>query len=145
MVGLSPCVVLNWHPLVPPEATTLASILVVEDDEDLSSTMVEWLAFNNHDAEAALDGQTGLDMMRSKEFDVIILDWQLPSMLGIDVCRAYRKSGGMSAVLMLTGRRDASEREACMDAGATEFLPKPFRLDQLTSQIQKVLSSIVAK
>lgn len=123
----------------------MASILVVEDDEDLSSTMVEWLAFNNHEAEAALDGRAALDIMCNKEFDVVILDWQLPSMLGIDVCKAYRAHGGKSAVLMLTGRRDHTEREECLKAGATEFLPKPFRLDQLTNQIEKVLSSLGAK
>lgn len=123
----------------------MASILVVEDDEDLSSTMVEWLAFNNHEAEAALDGRAALDIMCNKEFDVVILDWQLPSMLGIDVCKAYRDHGGKSAVLMLTGRRDHTEREECLKAGATEFLPKPFRLDQLTNQIDKVLSSLGAK
>jgi DNA-binding response OmpR family regulator len=117
----------------------VASILVVEDDEDLSSTMVEWLVFNSHDAEAALTGEEGLARMIEKAFDVVILDWQLPGMAGIDVCRAYREQGGKAPVLMLTGRRDPTEKDACMKAGASEFLPKPFRLEQLSNQIQKVL------
>ena len=101
--------------------------------------MVEWLVFNQHDAEAALTGEDGLARMTEKLFDVIILDWQLPGMVGIDVCKAYREQGGKAPVLMLTGRRDPTEKEACMKAGATEFLPKPFRLEQLSNQIQKVL------
>ncbi len=117
----------------------MASILVVEDDEDLSSTMVEWLVFNSHDAEAALTGEEGLARMTEKAFDVVILDWQLPGIAGIEVCKAYREQGGKAPVLMLTGRRDPTEKEACMKAGATEFLLKPFRLEQLSNQIQKVL------
>lgn len=117
----------------------MASILVIEDDEDLSSTMVEWLVFNDHDAEAALTGEDGLARMTEKSFDVVILDWQLPGMAGIEVCKAYRAQGGKAPVLMLTGRRDPAEKEQCMKAGATEFLPKPFRLEQLSNQIQKVL------
>jgi DNA-binding response OmpR family regulator len=101
--------------------------------------MVEWLVFNGHDSEAALTGEEGLARMTEKAFDVIILDWQLPGMAGIEVCREYRGQGGKAPVLMLTGRRDPTEKEACMKAGATEFLPKPFRLEQLSNQIQKVL------
>ncbi|HEY9787563.1 MAG TPA: response regulator [Candidatus Obscuribacterales bacterium] len=119
----------------------MTSILVVEDDEDLLSTMMEWLAFHGHTVYGASSGEEGLRKMMSGNFDVIILDWQLPGMAGIEVVKAYRSAGGKIPVLMLTGRRDPKEKEACLAAGASEFLTKPFRLEQLSQQIGRVLNS----
>lgn len=117
----------------------MANILVVEDDEDLLSTMMEWLSFHDHVVDGASNGPQALSKMMEGRFDLVILDWQLPGMSGIDVVSSYRQSGGQAPVLMLTGRRDPSEKQAGLRAGATEFVTKPFRLEQLSQQIGKVL------
>lgn len=117
-------------------------ILVVEDDEDLLSTMMEWLAFNQYEVDGASDGQAALTKMLEGNFDLVILDWQLPSMTGPEVVASYRQSGGASPVLMLTGRRDPQERQACIKAGATDYVSKPFRLEQLSQQILRVLGNV---
>lgn len=117
----------------------MAKILLVEDDEDLSGTLKDWLECIQHTVETAYTGPEALDKMRSERFDVIVLDWQLPEMLGVEVCRQYRSGGGQDRILMLTGNREAGSKEAGLKSGADDFLPKPFNLDQLMERLEAVL------
>lgn len=117
----------------------MAKILLVEDDIDLSDTLKDWLECINHTVETAYNGPDALKMMLASQFDIIVLDWQLPDMLGVEVCRQYRTGGGKDKVLMLTGNRDASAKEAGLSAGADDYLPKPFNLEQLMKRMEEVL------
>ena len=118
----------------------MAKILLVEDDIDLSDTLKDWLECINHTVDTAYNGVDALAKMQSGTYDIIVLDWQLPEMLGVEVCRQYRSGGGKDRVLMLTGNRDQSAREAGISAGADDYLPKPFNLDQLMKRMQEILS-----
>jgi DNA-binding response OmpR family regulator len=118
----------------------MTKILLVEDDADLSDTLKDWLECQGYSVETAFNGPDALSGMKSNSFDVIVLDWQLPDMAGVDVCRQYRAAGGKDFILMLTGNRDVTARQAGLEAGANDFLPKPFNLDQLGKRIHQLLN-----
>jgi DNA-binding response OmpR family regulator len=119
----------------------MATILLVEDDRFLSDTLRSYLEFKNHVIDRAFEGPEALEKMRFGSYDVVVLDWQLPELDGIDVCGQYRQSGGTAPILMLTGRSDPMEMQRATDAGASAFLRKPFKLDELESAVEKLLAS----
>jgi DNA-binding response OmpR family regulator len=117
----------------------VAKILVVEDDKELSKMIIDWLEDDNHTAELVEDGKEGLDRLRFYEFDLAILDWELPLISGPEVCRSYRSSGGQIPVLMLTGRSDITDKLAGFDAGADDYLTKPFHPRELSVRLRALL------
>ena len=122
----------------------MANILLVEDDTDLSETLQDWLMFQQHTVEAVFTGTEALEQMRFGAFDIVVLDWQLPGMNGIDVLRQYRTEGGKMPVLMLTGRTEAKEIQALMDAGATDYMAKPFNLKELSARVEQIVGKSAA-
>lgn len=118
----------------------MANILLVEDDEDLSETLQDWLLFQQHTVEAVFTGTEALEQMRFSNYDIVVLDWQLPGMNGIDVLKVYRSEGGQMPVLMLTGRTEAKEIKSLMDAGATGYMAKPFNLKELSARVEEIVS-----
>lgn len=128
----------------PPQSGELmATILLVEDDRFLSDTIRSYLEFKHHVVDRAFEGPEALDKMQHGAYDLVILDWQLPGMDGIDVCREYRTGQGAAPILMLTGRTDPKEMQKANEAGATAFLAKPFKLDQLEKNVDKILTEAV--
>lgn len=119
----------------------MAKLLLVDDDEDLASTLKELFEMYEHEVDVAGDGFSALNCIEARSYDLILLDWQLPDMPGLDVCQQYRDRGGKTRVLMLTGMRDASSKEAGMAAGATAILTKPFTMDQLLERVQTLLNA----
>jgi DNA-binding response OmpR family regulator len=117
----------------------MARILVVEDDEDLSERLKDWLVFQKHIVETAHDGNEALEQMEFGQWDVIVLDWHLPGMDGPDVCKLYRSKGGGTPILMLTGRDGSAAKVAGLQAGANDFLPKPFHLKELSERLNTLL------
>ncbi len=117
----------------------MARVLIVEDDLDLCDRVNMWLSHEEHSVDAVNDGLEALDMLKSREYDIVILDWDLPGMLGIDVCRNFRDSGGSTPVLMLTGRGNMSDKEEGFDAGADDYLTKPFHLKELSARIRAMV------
>jgi DNA-binding response OmpR family regulator len=85
------------------------------------------------------DGEDAVNMLKSYQFDVIILDWQLPKMEGVDVLRNYRTGGGQTPVLMLTGKGAIAEKEVGLDAGADDYLTKPFHMKELSARLRALL------
>ena len=122
----------------------MANILLVEDDTDLSETLQDWLMFQQHQVEAVFTGTEALEQMRFASFDIVVLDWQLPGMNGIDVLKVYRTEGGKMPVLMLTGRTEAKEIKALMDAGATDYMAKPFNLKDLSARVEQIVAQASA-
>lgn len=117
----------------------MSTILLVDDDIDLAETLKEWFEMEGHEADVVFDGVSALKKMLAGSYDIIILDWQLPGLDGLEVCRQYRANGGNASVLMLTGKRDSLCQEAGRDAGVTDFLPKPFTLDKLMERFQRIV------
>ncbi len=118
----------------------MARILVVEDDENLCQTVQDWLIFEKHIVEVAMTGPEALEQLSLSSFDLIVLDWYLPDIDGIDVLKQYREQGGTTPVVMLTGRDSDVARKAGMAAGANKFLKKPFNLKDLSDQISRLLN-----
>jgi DNA-binding response OmpR family regulator len=119
--------------------SAVAKILLVEDDEDLASMIVEWLAGERYLVEAAHDGHHGMDLLRLSHYDVVVLDWDLPGMQGIDILRQFRAGGGNTPVIMLTGKGSISEKEMGLDSGADDYIAKPFSIKELAARIRALL------
>ncbi len=117
----------------------MAKILVVEDDVDLAMTVTDGLTAERHTVECFNNGLDGHEALKGSEFDVVILDWDLPGMNGIDILKKYRGRGGNTPVIMLTGKGEVAEKEQGLDSGADDYITKPFSLKELAARIRSVL------
>lgn len=113
-------------------------ILIVEDDPAILKVLQRGLAYEGYVVDIATDGRTGLNMARDRRPDLVILDWMLPGMDGLEVCRRMR-SGGNLPILMLTAKDTVQDRVEGLDAGADDYLVKPFNLDELTARVRALL------
>ncbi len=117
----------------------MAKILLVEDDRNLAITVKDWLEFEHHLVEAVEVGTEALELAQSYQYDLIILDIELPKMNGLEVCKNYRQGGGQAPILMLTGRGSIPDKESGLDAGADDYLTKPFHLKELSARVRALL------
>jgi two-component system response regulator QseB len=117
----------------------MAKVLLVEDDKNLCRIISDMLGFEQFVVEVVHDGQEGAERLKLYEYDLIILDWELPKLPGVDVCTRYRAAGGKSSVLMLTGKSAIADKESGFDAGADDYLTKPFDSRELIARIRALL------
>ncbi len=117
----------------------MAKILLVEDDIELTAMIAEWLSFERHIVEVVHNGRDGTDRLRNCQYDVVILDWALPDLTGLEICRVYRSEQGTTPIIMLTGRGSISDKEAGLDSGADDYLTKPFNMKELSARIRALL------
>jgi two-component system response regulator MprA len=113
-------------------------ILIIEDDEAILRILRRGLSFESYQVDTAVDGQEGLLKARELHPDLIILDWMLPGMDGLEVCRRLRSTGPIP-ILMLTAKDTIRDRVQGLDAGADDYLVKPFELDELLARIRALL------
>jgi DNA-binding response OmpR family regulator len=111
-------------------------ILVVEDDAPLAKIVKKSLESGGHTVDVAVDGQEGLDLGRQRSHDAVVLDIQLPKVNGMDVCRMLRDDGNAVPIIMLTARGAVADRITGLDAGADDYLPKPFSLAELQARLR---------
>ena len=114
-------------------------ILVVEDEQKLAGLLERGLVEEGHAADVARTGEDALWMARSVAYDAIVLDLMLPGVNGIEVCRRLRADGVWSPVLMLTARDAVEDRVAGLDAGADDYLPKPFSFAELLARLRALV------
>ncbi len=114
-------------------------ILVVEDDDLISDAIVEYLSDQHYAVEAAYDGQSAWDLLEVFTYDLIVLDVMLPKMDGIVLCRKLRNQGMDIPILMLTARDTLENKIEGLDAGADDYLVKPFELGELSARIRALL------
>ncbi len=117
----------------------MTKILLAEDDHSLGSTIVDWLELEKYFVDWERDGDMVLQLLKAYEYDVIILDWELPKMSGIEICRAYRQRGGTAPILFLTQRSTIADKESGFTAGADDYLPKPFLMKELSLRLKALL------
>lgn len=122
----------------------MAKILVVEDDPDTLDCIVKMLSFEHHAVETCLDGDAGWHMVRTYDFDLLILDWEIPEKSGVQICRDFRSLGGRTPILMLTGKVRITDKEEGLDSGADDYLTKPFDLRELAARVRALLRRPVA-
>jgi len=120
----------------------MARVLVVEDDLEISGPLTRTLQSEGHSVAAATDGGLALEMVRRATPDLIILDLGLPSVDGLDVCRTLRANGFTVPILMLTARVAELDVVVGLDAGADDYLVKPFRTTELLARIRALLRRI---
>ncbi len=114
-------------------------VLVVEDDEHVRDAVTRALRFEGYDVHTAVDGNDGLLRIDELAPDVVVLDVLMPGTDGLAVCRILRDRGNHTPVLMLTARHEVSDRVAGLDAGADDYLVKPFALDELLARLRALL------
>ncbi len=114
-------------------------ILVVDDDRAVRESLRRSLTFNGYSVELAQDGVEALERISSDRPDAVVLDDMMPRLDGRGVCRQLRSSGDDLPVLMLTARDSIDERVAGLDAGADDYLPKPFALEELLARMRALL------
>jgi len=117
----------------------MAKILLVEDEPDFLMLISEWLKNEKHLVEAVENGEDALDRLRFYKYDCVILDWMLPALSGIEVCKMYRSTGGTTPILLLTAKKHVDEKEQGLDAGADDYLTKPFEMKELSARIRALL------
>ena len=122
----------------------MAKILLVEDEEDLGAAIVEWLGIAQHVVQWARDGKSAQEYLHQNTYDLILLDWMLPQVTGIELCSAYRKAGGQAPVIILTAKKSLLSKEVGLDSGADDYLTKPFHLRELSARIRAHLRRPVA-
>jgi DNA-binding response OmpR family regulator len=112
-------------------------ILVVEDNRDLATELVDFLASGGNSVECALDGITGMHMAIVNEYDAIVLDLMLPGMDGMLLCRKLRQEAGKSTpILMLTARDSLEDKIAGLEAGADDYMVKPAELREMEARVK---------
>lgn len=114
-------------------------ILVVEDDENLRLPLVDNLEDEGFEVEQASTGEVAIEQARRQAFDVIVLDIMLPGMSGYDVCKVLRSEGSTAGILMLTARSLEDDVVTGFDAGADDYLTKPYRLRELLARVRALL------
>src|SRR3954451_20322003 len=114
-------------------------ILVVDDDAAVRDSLARTLRFEGHEVETAGDGVQALDSVHAGEPDAMILDVSMPGLDGLETCRRLRAEGVLLPVLMLTARDSIGDRVAGLDAGADDYLVKPFALQELMARLRALL------
>lgn len=111
-------------------------ILVVEDEIGIANFLKQGLEEEGYEVVVANDGKSGLEMAQSQKADIILLDWILPQMLGIDVCKEIRKEDSKTPILFLTAKDTIQETIEGLKAGANDYIKKPFSFDELVERIK---------
>ena len=114
-------------------------ILVVDDERAVREALERALRLEGYEVELAEDGQQALLALAGRSADAIVLDVLMPVMDGIDTCKALRRMGNRTPVLMLTARHEVDDRVAGLDAGADDYLVKPFALEELLARLRALL------
>ncbi|NMK31275.1 response regulator transcription factor, partial [Staphylococcus capitis] len=114
-------------------------ILVVDDDRAVRESLRRSLSFNGYSVDLAEDGVDALNVIANDRPDALVLDVMMPKLDGLEVCRRLRSTGDDLPILVLTARDSVSERVAGLDAGADDYLPKPFALEELLARMRALL------
>jgi two-component system response regulator MprA len=116
-----------------------AQVLIAEDDRAVRGALVRSLELEGYRVLAVSDGAEALAVLDRERPDVVVLDVMMPNVDGLSVCRRMRSTGNRTPVLMLTARVEVSDRVSGLDAGADDYLPKPFAVDELLARLRALV------
>jgi two-component system, OmpR family, response regulator QseB len=111
-------------------------ILLVEDDDRIADPLAEDLRHQSHAIDVADDGLAGWEFAQATNYDVILLDWMLPKLDGVQLCQRLRQSGCQAYILLLTAKDTTGDKVIGLDAGADDYLVKPFEVDELMARVR---------
>jgi two-component system response regulator MprA len=126
--------------------THMPRVLVVDDDAAVRESLRRALEHEQYEVELAADGIEALEQIRgaSSEPDAVVLDVSMPRLDGLEVCRRLRRDGNQIPILMLTARDEVSDRVAGLDAGADDYVVKPFALEELLARLRALLRRVLS-
>ena len=113
-------------------------ILIAEDEIQIAEPLRKNFLEEGHHAMIAEDGQQALDLLEKVQFDVIILDWKMPKLSGLEVCRRIRDRGNSTPILLLTALTQISNKVEALNAGADDYITKPFSFDELYARVKAI-------
>jgi two-component system response regulator MprA len=116
-----------------------ALVLIAEDDDEIRNALERILRFEGYRTRVVRDGAAALSAVTDDVPDANLLDVMMPFVDGLSVCRRLREHGNRTPILMLTARHEVSDRVAGLDAGADDYLPKPFELEELLARLRALL------
>jgi serine/threonine protein kinase len=122
----------------------MARVLVIDDDVPLSGMVQDWLSREEHSVHVVHTGLEGWQQIKTGQFELIILDWDLPDIHGIDIIKRFRASGGTTPIILLTGHTSVDDKESGLDSGANDYLTKPFHLKELSVRIRTLFRNLGA-
>jgi DNA-binding response OmpR family regulator len=117
----------------------VAKILLAEDDEDVAASIADALTLSAYVVESVHNGNEAADRLRLYDYDLAILDWDLPGKDGVQLLKEYRTNGGKLPILMLTGKVDIEHRIEGLDSGADDYLGKPFSMGEVLARVRSLL------
>jgi DNA-binding response OmpR family regulator len=117
----------------------MSKILVVEDDEDMARVIVRALRDERHTVESTEDGREALELLALSQYDLVILDWALPTFSGVEIAHQYRAAGGTAGIIMLTGKSSLASKETGFNAGADDYVTKPVDMRELILHVRSLL------
>lgn len=117
----------------------LMRVLVVEDEKKMASFIARGLKEEGYAVDCAHDGEVGLQYALETDYDVIVLDWMLPKLNGVELCDKLRQASVLTPVLMLTVRDAIEDKVRALDQGADDYLTKPFAFDELLARLRALL------
>lgn len=118
----------------------MKNILIIEDDKEIRNVLVEILKEEGFAVDSADNGQQGLDMIKKKDFDVIVTDLVMPTIGGMEVLRETKRLRPQTHVILITAFATVDNAVEAMKAGASDYITKPFRIDDVQTKIRKVLA-----
>ncbi|MEI7622255.1 MAG: response regulator transcription factor [Actinomycetes bacterium] len=116
-----------------------AHLVIAEDDRAVRESVTRALELEGYTVTAVTDGVAALEAASAPDVDLLLLDLGMPNMDGLTVCRRLRSAGSRLPILVLTARTEVSDRVSGLDAGADDYLPKPFSLDELLARLRSLL------
>ncbi len=117
-------------------------ILIIEDEPGIISFLKQGLEEEHFEVQATTDGLAGIELLLSESFDLVLLDWMLPGLSGIEVCRQFRQHNSSTPVIFLTARDTLHDTVAGLQSGANDYIKKPFHFDELLERIKVQLRPI---
>ena len=114
-------------------------VMIADDDRAIRESLARALELEGYEVVGVADGVESLTLVRRETFDALVLDVMMPGVDGLAVCRVLRGDGDRTPVLMLTARQETADRVAGLDAGADDYLAKPFELDELLARLRALL------
>lgn len=117
----------------------MSKVLLVEDDVPIAEMVAQWLAAERIKVVSVCDGEQAREQMNQGLYDLIVLDWRLPKISGIELCREYRLRGGQTPIIMLTAQAEADHIAEGLDSGADDYLTKPFDPRELVARVRAIL------
>ncbi len=117
----------------------MAKILIIDDDPDIAERLEQTLSHFSHVCHVCTKGIDGMLRLKEEAFDLVILDWEMPAISGLEILRNYRRDGGSAMILMLTGRDKAIDKTVGLNSGADDYLTKPFDTDEFLARVKALL------